>query len=297
MKRRGSGRRLTPRGRRAGSLHLGLQARRTPAWLGIAGLCFAMMAMATPADAASAPPGSAATLGRATSAVAPALVAGYLSAPAAGLATASLRFKVPKLKCTEGEPRAVTIGLGDVQDPESPQLRAHVVLTCPAEGPAQYTFAVQACSHSAGPLVAKRGHNVSVALAQSGGSVTMTVTDEDEAATISVTDSTANCGPPGSLDSVLFGAFPVFAPSAMDVPDFKKVKARDTTLNGADLRGERVDRQTDPGIKTTKLKKEPGANLSAGSRKSGDTFSMKYRDVVHCCLQTPAPAGAAPRAG
>jgi hypothetical protein len=86
---------------------------------------------------------------------------------------------------------------------------------------------------------------------------------------------------------VLFGAFPVFAPDLLDVPDFNKVKSRDATLNGGALSGERVDRQTEPGIKTSKLGKELSSSLTA-SKRSGDSYSLRYRGVVHCCLE-PAP--------
>ena len=268
--------------------------RRVPAWLGLAGLCLALIASATPAGAAAPADGSVTADGGPRFTSAPTLVAGYLAAPAGGLATAALRLKVPSVKCAD-EARAVTIGLGDVQDLESPRLRAHVLLSCPAEGPAEYSLAAQACSQSAGPLATKRGHRITVALAQGGGTVTMTVTDRHTGTTVSATDSTANCDPSGTIDSVLFGAFPVFAPTLMDVPTFNKVKSRDTTVNGADLRGEKLDRQTEPGITTSKLKSLDG-NLTAGSKKSGDSFALRYRNIVHCCLRFAAPAGPARRA-
>lgn len=261
--------------------------------LGTAGLCLALIAAGTPAQAAPSTQPSAASVGGAPSAFAPTLVAGYLATPGGGLATASLRFKVPKVKCTAGETRALSIGLGDIQDLEAPKVRAHVTLTCPDGAQAEYTFAAQACSHAAGPLATKHGHKVTVALAQSGGTITMTVTDEDEGTTLSATDSSANCGAPGTVDSVLFGAFPVFAPTLVDVPEFKKIKSRDATLNDADLAGVKVDRQTDPGVKTSKLKTELSASPSTGLlKKSGDAFSLRYRDVVHCCMEPSSPAGA-----
>jgi hypothetical protein len=257
------------------------RVRRFPGWLGVPALCLALLA--TPASAASG----------ATEA-SPDLVAGYVAAPADGLATASFGFKVPTVSCV-GESRAVAIGLGDVQDLESPQLRAQVLLSCPAGGSPQYTFGARACSHSAGPLATKHGHNISVTLARSGGTVTMSVTDEDAGTTISASDSTANCDPAG-LDAILFGALPVFAPTLMDVPDFNKVKSRDATLNGADLSGDRISRQTDPGIKTSRLRTSLSSNLSAASKRSGDTFSLRYRSIVHCCSATPSFAGAPRRA-
>lgn len=295
MRRRGSRRSLIPRKHRASSRGPGVRMRRTPAWLGVAGLFLALAATATPADAASALHRSPARVGGVTSAFAPTLVAGYLATPAGGLATASLRFKVPRVNCTEGEARAITLGLGDVQDLEAPQLRAHVILGCPGGARAEYSFAAQACSQMAGPLSTRHGHKVSVALVQSGGTITMTVTDEDDGTTISATDSAANCDPQGPTGSVLFGAFPVFAPTLMAVPEFNRIKSRDATLNDADLRGVKVDRQTDPGIKTSKLRSGLSASGQAGSKRSGDKFSLRYRDVVHCCLE-PSPAGAPQRA-
>lgn len=292
MKRRRSGRSLLAWPRLGTGVNSAAHARRVGSCRGVAALCLAMIAVATPAHVASATHVPAVSAHAATSSVELSLVAGYIAAPAGGLASAGLRFKVPTVKCTEEEPRAVTVGLGDVQDLESPQLRAHAIFACPANGSADYTLAVQVCSQSAGPLATKNGHQVSIALAQSGGTITATVIDEKAGTTISATDSTANCDPPGSIDSVLFGAFPVFAPTLLDVPNFNKVKPRDATLNGVDLRGDRVNRHTQPGIKTSKIEDELSSNLSGASKRSGDSYSLKYRDVVHCCLRLPLPSGA-----
>jgi hypothetical protein len=294
MKRRGSRRSLIPRVHRTSSLPTGVRARLTPVWLAVGGLCV-IMAVATPADAAPAahrsPAGDVLS-----SAPAPNLVAGYLAAPEGGLETASLSFKVPRVDCTEGEARAITIGLGDVQDLEAPQLRAHVMLTCGGGSRAEYTFAAQACSHEAGPLATRHGHKVTVGLTQSDGMITMSVTDEDDGVMISATDSVTNCDPQQTTGSVLFGAFPVFAPTLMDVPEFNRIKSRHAMLNDADLSGERVDRQTDPGIKTGKLRGDEIANGQVEAKRTGDKFVLKFRDVVHCCLKSPSPSGAPQRA-
>lgn len=292
MNRCGSGSGLPAWARLTPGVGSAAHARRLGSGLAIAGLCLATVAVATPAGATSATRGSAVSSHAAASSAEPSLVAGYIAAPAGGLASAGLRFKVPTVKCTGSKPRAVTVGLGDLQDLEVPRLRAHAILACPDDGPADYTLAAQACSDSAGPLATKHGHQVSVALAQSGETITVTVTDEKDGTTISATDSTANCDPPGSIESVLFGAFPVFAPGLLDVPDFNKVKPRDATLNGVDLSGERVDRQTQPGIKTSKITEELSGNLPPQSKRSGDSYSLKYRDVVHCCLRATSPSGA-----
>lgn len=291
MKRRGSCGSLIARLRITSDVNGTERARHIASGLGVAGLCLAMVSAALPASASSATQGS--TVGAAaTSSGEPSLLAGYIAAPSGGLVSAGQRFKVPSLKCESGERRAVTVGLGDVLDLDVPRVRAHAVLACPPEGPADYTLAVQACSHSPEPLGTKRGHQVSVALAQSGGTITVTVIDETAGTTISATDSTANCVPAGSIDSVLFGAFPVFAPSLLEVPTFNKVKPTDATLNGDDLTGERVNRETRPGIKTTKIRDEVRGSLSAQSRRSGDSYALKYRDVVHCCLRVTLPSGA-----
>jgi hypothetical protein len=245
-----------------------------------------MVAAVTTAGAAPPTQASTRSAGAGGSAVQPSLVAGYVAAPVGGLASASVRFKLPTVKCSGGD-EAATVGLGDVHDLESPRVRAHAILTCLTSGSAEYSLAVQACSQSAGPLASKRKHRVSVTLAQSGGTVTVTVTDEKAGTTISATDSTANCAPAGPIDALLFGAFPVFDPDLLDVPEFNKVKSRDATLNGGDLSGERLHRQTEPGIKTSKLGKELSSSVSA-SRRSGDSYSLLYRGVVHCCLE-PTP--------
>lgn len=289
MKRRGSGSVLLGRSRRTGPVSSAARARHLAAGLGRAALCVAVITVATPAVAASATPVSRVSAVATIPSAEPSLVAGYIAAPAGGLASAGLRFKVPTVKCAGKERRAVTVGLGDVRDLEAPRLRAHAILACPVDGPANYTLAVQACARSAGPLATQSGNKVSVALAQSGETITLTVIDETTGTTISATDSTESCEPPGSIDAVLFGAFPVFAPDLLDVPDFNKVKPRDGTVNGVDLSGERVDRQTEPGIKTSKLRDELSDNLSAASRRSGDSYALKYRDVVHCCLRPVSP--------
>jgi hypothetical protein len=138
---------------------------------------------------------------------------------------------------------------------------------------------------------------VLVTFAQSDGTVTATVTDEKTGTTLSATDYTANCDPAGAIDSMLFGALPVFDETLLDVPTFHKVKPYNTTLNGVELRGERVDRQTRPGIKTSKLTEGLATSAAAAGRKSGDAFYLKYRRVVHCCLAPSLQPDARERAG
>ena len=148
MKRLGSGRRLIAS---AGRHHHGIRARRLPTLLALTGVCLVLVATSATAHAAPAERNASAAVGGAVTGFDPTLVAGYLAEPADGLATASLRFKVPTVKCASGEERAVSIGLGDLQDLETPQVRAHVVLTCPGGERAAYTFAAQACSDVGAP--------------------------------------------------------------------------------------------------------------------------------------------------
>ena len=250
---------------------------------GVVLACLALIGFATPAGASSTSHGAGSGAPAATSPVDPSLVAGYLSTPDGGLASASLRFKVPTVKCGADEPSAVTIGLGDVRDLAAPQVRAHAILNCPTSGPAEATFAVQACTHFAGPLATKHGHRISVSLAQSGGMITVTATDEKDGTTVTATDSTANCAAAGDLDSVLFGAFPVFHPDLLDVPEFSKVKSIDTRVNGLRLSGDKLDRQTSPGITTSQLLSQLSTKYSSATQPSGDSFALRYRGVVHCC--------------
>ena len=255
----------------------------------LATVCAALIASTAPASALASTNPNAVAPSNVSTALGTDLVAGYRATPNVGVNSATMSFKVPEVTCANGSARAVTIGLGDVETLQAPRLRAQAVLSCTSNASPTYSITALTCAHSAEPLATKAGHHVTVSLTRSPRTITMKATDDTTGDSVVASDFVSNC----DLNTILLGAFPVFDPTLLPVPDFHKAKPYHTTVNGVELAGKKVNGQSDIGIKTTKLMNDAGASFkTAAHRQSGDRFSLLF--VVHCCLGPSSPTVASP---
>ncbi len=183
--------------------------------------------------AAAAPAGAESRSGAARKAYTSTYLAGY-ETTTGSLKTASVRFKVPKVVCPDGDARGISLGLGNEDVPGSPTLAAYVLVMCLFGAPAYEPWIVVGSEQNfADNLAFQPGHEIIATVTQTPNQITAKLKNKTTGASISAS------GTPLPDTKVLFGALSVFqagGSNPLPVPDFGKATLRKPKFYGYRLK-------------------------------------------------------------